>query len=442
MHLTKERNAKVMKISIKRIFHSVFLIVLTVTAFAILSAPAKAIQVSSVSRNVVTKNVNSGGSISFSSDDFAETIKDSCGIRISSVPEKSLGVLKIGGETLNEGSILEVSELDKLIFCAGSESGVSAMFEVSAVANDGSERNVAVVVRVSAGPNYAPVAQNISVKTYKGVSVEGKFSALDPEGDVLSYEVILSPKKGSVNVNGSAFVYTPADGKLGRDVFTYYSMDSNGNISEPASVHVTISNQKTSVSYSDMKGNGGAYAALRLAENGIFVGEKLGNSYFFSPYKSVSRGEFLALCMRACKIETIKDLGQTGFDDDSSIQTWLKPYVSAAVLSDIIGGYKTEDGAIVFSAERPVTYAEAAVILNKVLKITDATEAVSAMKDIVPAWAYQASVNLSSHGISPLNSELLAGGYLTRADTAVMLCGAMDIVDERGTGSLLGWAMR
>ncbi len=432
----------IMKKGIIGVFRSVFLIVLSVTAFAVMSVPAKAIQISSVSRSVVTKNVNSGSSISFSSSDFAESIKDACGIRLASVPEKSLGVLKIGEEALGAGSVLEVSELDKLVFCAGSDSGVAAMFEVSAISNDGSERNVAVVVRVSSGPNYAPVAQNISVKTYKGVSVEGKFSALDPEGDLMSYEVILSPKKGSVNINGSSFVYTPSEGKLGRDIFTYFSMDTNGNISEPASVHVTISNQKTSVSYSDMKGNGAAYASLRLAESGVFVGEKLGNSCFFSPFKAVSRGEFLALCMRACKVETIKDLGQTGFDDDASIETWLKPYVSAAVLSDIIGGYRTAEGAIVFSADRPVTYAEAAVILNKVLKISDVTEAVPTVADIVPVWAYQASVNLSAHGIMPLNSELMAGGYLTRADAAVMLSSAMDLVDERGGGSLLSWAKR
>jgi hypothetical protein len=431
-----------MKKSIKRLYGSVLFIGLLIAAFSVLSVPAKAIQVSSVSLNVVTKNVHSGGSISFSASDFSETIKDACGIRVASVPEKSLGVLKVGNELLDAGCLLEISELDNLVFCAGNESGVAAMFEVSAVANDGTERNVAVVVRVNSGPNYAPISQNLNLKTYKGVSVEGKFSALDPEGDIMSFEVVHSPKKGIVTVNGSSFVYTPAEGKQGRDVFTYYSMDSNGNVSDPATVHITISKQKTNVTYSDMKGNGAAYASVRLAEEGIFVGEKLASSYFFAPYSTVSRGEFLALCMKACGVETIKDLGQTGFADDSFIETWLKPYVSAAVLSDIIGGYKTDEGAIVFSADRPVTYAEAAVILNKILKFSDVTEAVSANKHSVPAWAYQASSNLSYSGIMPLNPELMAGGTLTRADVAVMLCSAMDLVDKRGGDSLLNWASR
>ncbi len=418
------------------------LLALLVTAFLNLTAPAKAIRVSSVSLNVVTKNVNSGGSISFSVSDFSEMVSDASAIRLASVPEKTLGVLMIGDRQLEAGSTLSLSELDDLVFRAGHESGIAAMFEVAALYGDGSEKNVAVVVRVNSGPNYAPVAQSIYLKTYKGVSVEGRFCASDPEGDTLTYEIALAPHKGSVTVNGDSFVYTPKEGLKGRDVFTYYSIDSNGNVSEQASVHINILKQKSSVAYSDLKGNGAGYAAVRLAESGVFVGEKLGNSYFFSPSKTVTRGEFLALCMRACGLETIKDISKTGFDDDDGIETWLKPYVSAAVLSDIIGGYRTEDGAIVFSADRPVTFAEAAVILNRALKIPDVNDAVCVYSPSAPAWAQQAAMNLASVGIMPSNPELASGGYLTRADSAKLLCSAMDIAEQKGERSLLDWARR
>ncbi len=431
-----------MKKKLKGYCRTLILLTLVVTAFLNLTAPAKAIQVSSVSLNVVTKSVNSGGSISFSASDFADMASDASVIRLASLPEKSLGVLMLGNRQLEVGSTLTLSELDDLVFRAGHESGIAAMFEVAAISGDGSEKNVAVVVRVNSGPNYAPVAQSIYLKTYKGVSVEGRFSASDPEGDTLSYEIALAPHKGSVTVNGDSFVYTPKEGLKGRDVFTYYSIDSNGNISEQASVHINILKQKSSVAYSDLKGNGAAYAAIRLAESGVFVGEKLGSSYFFSPDKTVTRGEFLALCMRACGVETIKDISKTGFDDDASIETWLKPYVSAAVLSDIIGGYRNDDGAIVFSADKPVTFAEAAVIMNRALKITDVEDAVCVYSPSAPAWAYQATMNLASQGMLPSNPELLAGGYLTRADTAKLLCSAMDIAEQRGDRSLLDWARR
>ena len=61
------------------------------------------------------------------------------------------------------------------------------------------------------------------------------------------------------------------------------AIDSGGNISDEATVTVNIKKQSTNITYSDMSGNSSNYAALMLAEKGVFTGEKLGESYFFCP---------------------------------------------------------------------------------------------------------------------------------------------------------------
>jgi hypothetical protein len=66
------------------------------------------------------------------------------------------------------------------------------------------------------------------------------------------------------------------DGKKGKDSFTYVAIDSGGNISDEATVTVNIKKQSTNITYSDMSGNSSNYAALMLAEKGVFTGESWG----------------------------------------------------------------------------------------------------------------------------------------------------------------------
>jgi len=149
------------------------------------------------------------------------------------------------------------------------------------------------------------------------------------------------------------------------------------------------------------------------------------------------------MCLRTCGVDALADITRTGFDDDADMPLWVKPYVSAALLLGVIKGYQTEDGSLVFSASAPVTYAEAAVVLNNLLDITDVPESVATVSaDLVPSWAYQATANLASCNIVPSNSSVISSGYLTRADVAEMLSAAMDLIEERNGNSLLSWALR
>ncbi len=238
-----------------------------------------------------------------------------------------------------------------------------------------------------AGDN-APVAENLEITTYRGVSVDGRLSAVDPDGDVLAFTVTTPPTKGIVELgdNGS-FVYTPHEGKRGKDYFGYVAVDSDGNRSQEATVIIKIAKAKTDVTYSDMEGNGAYYDALVLTEQGIFTGQQIGSSYVFSPDAAVTRGEFLTMCMELTGGKILSGVSTTGFADDDAIPTWQKPYVATALMNGTISGYSS-DGAATFSG--------------------------------------QAVANLNACRILPVG--FVSDAPLTRAQAAEMLVSAMDIL--------------
>lgn len=275
--------------------------------------------------------------------------------------------------------------------------------------------------------NSPPVAENLIIETYRDVSVTESFKSVDPEGDIVSYAVSVQPKKGVVDIDGDTFTYTPGEGKKGKDTFSYVAVDAVGNISEEAIVTVRIKKQSTQVTYSDMDGHASQYSATALAEKGLFVGEQIGSEYFFCPTETFTRGEFLVMCMKLCGHETTSGITRTGFSDDADIPLWQKPYIASALLSDIISGRKDDSGKIVFSSDDAISTAEAAVILNNAIGITDVSS-VAFMDSACPVWASQAVMNLSSCGIRS------SGEYsapLTRAAAAELLMGACEILDAR-----------
>lgn len=271
-----------------------------------------------------------------------------------------------------------------------------------------------------------PIAENLELKTYRGVSVNGQLKATDPDGDPLKFEVTTEPIKGTVVLkDDGSFIYTPAEGKRGHDYFGYKAVDSKGNKSSEATVVIKIEKQKTKIAYSDMDGNGAAYAALRLAEEEVFVGEQLGGQYVFCPDRAVSRGEFLTMCMKLADSDVLTGVVTTGFTDDADIPMYLKPYVSTALLTGVIQGYTGGSEGAVFSAESSVSYPEAAVMLDRALRLTRAsTEEGGAA---APAWAEQACANLSACNIS----EYTESSELTRAQCAKMLYNAMQVLEKR-----------
>lgn len=266
----------------------------------------------------------------------------------------------------------------------------------------------------------APVAANLELTTYRGVSVGGQLAAYDPDGGELTFEITTPPVKGTIELfDGGSFIYTPAGGKKGRDYFGYKAIDSEGNRSQEATAIIRIEKQKKSIEYADMSGRAEEYAALRLAETGVFTGEKLGERYCFYPERELSRGEFLSMCMLAAGEDAFPSVLSTGFGDDASIPAWMKGYVTTAVMCGVIDTAAENEN---FSAQETISGGDAALILNAAMAYQDVSYIkLNAEMDEELA---QACANLIAYGV--VEKNFLPGEKMTRAEAAVLLAAALD----------------
>ena len=272
----------------------------------------------------------------------------------------------------------------------------------------------------SSEDNCAPIAENMEFKTYKNVAITGNVSATDPDGDSVVFYISEAPKQGELELgeNGS-FKYTPNEGIKGKDCFYYYAVDAKGAVSNKATVTIVIQKQDTDVWYSDLVGEACHYPALVLAEQEIYVGECLGDEYFFEGDAPVTKGRFLAMCMKLCGTETIDGVVKTGYVDDNSIPTWVKPYAAAALMTGVLDVSQRE-----LKADTPITCGEAMVILDSTMNITDVycDDADGIM---------QAFANLSACRITADDAITTVDAELTMAQAAEMLAGAYEILERR-----------
>lgn len=285
----------------------------------------------------------------------------------------------------------------------------------------------------------APVARDLEIATYRSIPYEAQFLATGEEGETLTFSVADQPRKGTVVVTGDRFTYTPDEGVTGSDSFTYTAADSAGRVSQPATVKVEIQKTRSGVTYADTAGSAAAAAAQELAEAGVFTGVKIGDQYYFEPDKTVSRGEFLAMVLETTGCE-VTPVTMTGFADDDAIPTWAKAYAAAGVAEGIVQGVSTESGAA-FRGDDPITYNEAATVLNRVLNVADVElEVWYADREAVPSWAAQAVGNMEAVSVLAAGSFGSEGldGAVTRADAAQMLCAARTLL-EGDSSSPLDW---
>ena len=285
----------------------------------------------------------------------------------------------------------------------------------------------------------APAVQDVEVTTYRDIAAQGQFRLANSEGEV-TYAVAEEPEKGTVTIDGAAFIYTPEEGVTGKDRFTYTATDSAGRVSAPAAVEVRIEKPKSGVQYADTVGSTAAAAAQYLAEEGIFTGAKIGEQYYFEPDRTVSRGEFLALALETAGRE-VTDVTMTGFSDDASIPTWAKAYAAAGVAEGLVQGKTTAAGAA-FQGEEPITFNEAATVLNRLLNLGDVDLDVwFADREAVPSWAAQAVGNMEAYSV--LSAGSFGSGELeepvTRADAARMLSAAGTLLAGQEPEGLFGW---
>lgn len=270
----------------------------------------------------------------------------------------------------------------------------------------------------------APVVENREYRTFCNVSVGGTLAAMDPDEDLLRYAVTTGPVKGSLTLSeDGSFLYTPGENRRGRDYFGYRAVDREGNLSQEATVIIRIEKQKKPISYWDMKGDKDEYAALVLSEYDLFTGEQVGGQYSFSPERTVSRGEFLSMCMLLTGQEVSTHVLTTGYADDAQIPDWMKGYVAAASALGLVMGESCGESGSVFDANSPILRSEAEELLDRTLKLENVSypnreEELS-----------QACMNLLAFGV--IEKPQTGDAFLTRIEAARMLSGAIALLEKR-----------
>ena len=310
--------------------------------------------------------VDCDGVYCFGSTDFSE--EELAGVCITGLPEPEVGTVRLGDRVIRPGDVLPAEQLAQLTFCPSRrEEDATATILYLPVFPDRVGGEASLTISIRGKENQPPVAEDFAAETYKNLPIDGKLKVKDPEGDAMTFTVVRNPKRGQLEIReDGSFTYTPKKNKVGIDSFVYTATDKNGKVSREATVTITIVKPTDSTQYTDTVGKDCRFAAEWMKNTGIFVGEKLDGNACFQPEKTLSRGEFLTMLVRALDIPTEK----THMTFDEEVPAWLRPYLAAAMRSGITAGTTQGD------YDAPITGLEAATMIQNALGL-DAVEVFS-----------------------------------------------------------------
>ena len=385
-----------------------------------------------------SKSAPAGTAVCFSKTDFEAESGSLSGVIVTSLPRAGSGSLTRGGVPVSSGSVIPAESLGSLAFVpADGQAEIHTSFEVTPVfAGVGAAgQAVTVSLHLSDRQGSAPIARSAALETYCGLQLAGCLQAVDPDGDELTYTLSRAPASGTVTVEpDGSFIYTPTGSKAGTDSFTFTAADPGGLQSE-AAVTVTLHTRGDSFCYADMAADPNHYAAVRLAELDILRGEQIGGVSFLYPETPVTRAQFVAMAARLCRLTVPTAAVSTGMADNDAVPAWARAAMAAAIDSALITGEQQDSGNRVVRAGDPITRAEAAVILNRMLALSDDGRTPGyADAGILPTWAAQAVVNTVEAGYLTLDAD---GSFspsrpLTRAEAAGCLYRASQAMADSG----------
>lgn len=367
--------------------------------------------------------VESGSTYCFSAGDFASEEALS-GICITGLPEASAGTVMLGSRVLRPGDILTADQLAQMTFSPiATQVDQDAVVTYLPIYENRVAPSTTMTISIRGKEDKAPVAEDSALETYKNLPNEGKLKATDPEGEKLVFTVTRQPKRGQVEIlEDGTFRYTPKKNKVGVDSFTYTAADPAGNVSREATVTVRILKTGDATQYTDTANSSCRFAAEWMKNTGLFVGEKIGGALCFNEDKSVSRGEFLTMMVKALEIPVDEALSYTGYADEAP--QWLKPYLAAALRAGLTAGLPSSETGI-FGADEPITGGEAAVMLQNALDLAVTTSSVEELNSEDPAWARAAVTAMNENGVT-----LSAAQVLTRGEVAVILYQASRLAQD------------
>ncbi len=358
-----------------------------------------------------------GAEYCFSAEDFLNAPSPADGVYLRAVPDAALGTLRLGARALRSGDILPAEDLDSVVFSPAAACDELACVSYSPIWGDKLGEDAVLTLHLRSGENQPPTARDVKLETYRDLEKAGTLDAEDPEGEVLTYRIVQTPKRGSLRIeDDGSFVYTPKPRKVGSDRFTYTVTDPSGAESEEATVFIEILKPMDRAAYADMQGDSAEFEALWLRSTGLLEGGEVSGHLCFRPEQTVSRGEFLTMAMDLAHIAPDTDAEPT-FCDSDAVPAWMRGYLCSALRRGIVRGIRRPEG-LCFCPHAPVTRAEAAVMVRNLLDLEAPDSSSVFAGDAAPAWAGPSVAALAKAGI-PLGGS--PDAPMTRRDTACML---------------------
>ena len=318
------------------------------------------------------KTGRAGEKLAIGEEDFksALAVTDFDGVRITRLPESSLGILMQAGRRVRVGQEIKRRALATLLFVPASAKIREADFGFELIAG-GSGAGCRFVMRFISGSNEAPTTDGaVTVSTQSGIGLHGRMSGKDADGDGLEFIPVVFPKQGALRMTNRAtgeYIYTPLGDYVGYDSFTYVVRDEYGNFSPPCEIKVNVTERLSSVVYADMTGRSEYGAAVVMDALGIMSGKTVGEICYFMPNERVTRAEFLAMAMKICGVIPTPG-GSPFFDDGADVPEVYREYVAYAAVCGIVDG-DFNGKALIFRPNDTVTKEEAAVIMARLLGI-------------------------------------------------------------------------
>lgn len=376
----------------------------------------------------VAKSGLVGTDICFDKSDFNQSLGvSSVGkITVTSLPDGTLGRLKLGTRWVEVGQTISEKNLDSLKFVPFGSDEIAAVFSFCRGSDIyGTEYECTVYTLKTV--NTAPIIESTSsvstgTDAYSGVAYYGTVKATDAQGDAMTFDILSNTSNGTVKLtdrNRGYYEYTSNEGFTGKDSFTVCVTDKYGNRSAEEKITLRVDKADTDEVFADMDGHWANSAVISCVRSGIITTAQ--NGEYFYPDEKISRAEFLYLAMSAAGYSGFTT-SNTGFADDADIPVEYKGSIAVADALGIIEGAVYEN-TVKFHPNNQITRCEAAMIISRLTGISGEAVSVFADSDIIPAWAKGAMYGLYNEGILRGNGDGTLGAYkpLTRGEAAQMI---------------------
>lgn len=370
--------------------------------------------------------------IPFTTTDFADAIGYTPHtITITSLPPARDGTLYFGTLPVAVDQEIQIRNVSLLRFVPNGDC-TSSSFRFRGDNAYSHNCTIRFTQTVNQSPTTDPLP--VSAWTQQNITTWGTLPGSDPEGDALTYEIVSYPQHGLVTLTNTvtgSYQYTPYDGVIGTDSFTYRVRDSYGNYSPVQTMEVSIDEPACQVVLADMQTHWAQNAALvMVAETAMDVYAE-GGQVYFHPDENITREAYLMTVMKALGAGDIAPC-TTVFADNASITPAATGYVQRAYSLGIIQG-TVQDGAVYFRPQDSITRAEAAVILNGILG-AETPDVIPTFADTsaIPTWASPSLYALNSLGILQGTGDgaLSPDSPVSRAQAAQMLLTVRQLMEQ------------